>query len=187
MAEFMEQLGLGFLMETEEQVRSLWNYIAQNGKAIEGYYGSQYLNLEFGNAQLILRTIRNEQEKSMEIVGMDTHSAGRCVWEVCLSGMNLARKDADIMERRCAVQRTGDGGGLAVVDIVNADVLPSFAEGEVVKLQMIAVPEHIEYYRDAEQYADAQQEQTDGKNVACGRSYDACRTDAEPESGKRSF
>ena len=95
MANFMEHLGLDFLVETEDQVRGLWGYIAQKGKAITGYYGYPYLNQHFGDAQLILRTIRNDEEKRIEVVGMDTHSSGNCVWEVYLSDMNITRKDAD--------------------------------------------------------------------------------------------
>lgn len=163
MANFMEHLGLDFLVETEDQVRGLWGYIAQEGKAITGYYGYPYLNQHFGDAQLILRTIRNDEEKRIEVVGMDTHSSGNCVWEVYLSDMNITRKDADIMERRCVVKRKSDGGGMAVVNIVNADVLPSFDEGTELKLQMIAFPAFIEYFKDEDEYADAQPESRNGK------------------------
>lgn len=163
MANFMEHLGLDFLVETEDQVRGLWGYIAQEGKAITGYYGFPYLNQHFGDAQLILRTIRNDEEKRIEVVGMDTHSSGNCVWEVYLSDMNITRKDADVMERRCVVKRKSDGGGMAVVNIVNADVLPSFDEGTELKLQMIAFPAFIEYFKDEDEYADAQPESRNGK------------------------
>ncbi len=165
MANFMEHLGLDFLVETEDQVRGLWGYIAQEGKAITGYYGFPYLNQHFGDAQLILRTIRNDEEKRIEVVGMDTHSSGSCVWEVHLSDMDIARKDADVMERRCVVKRKSDGGGMAVVNIVNADVLPSFDEGTEVKLQMIAFPAFIEYFKDEDEYANAQPESRSGKKL----------------------
>lgn len=162
MAEFMEHFGLDFLVETEDQVRGLWGYIAQEGKAITGYYGFPYLNQHFGDVQLILRTIRNDEEKSLEVVGMDTHSSGNCVWDVILSDMNIARKGADVMERRCVVKRKSDGGGMAVINIVNADVLPSFDEGTEMKLQMVASPAFIEYFKDEEEYAAAQPENHGG-------------------------
>ena len=164
MADFMELYGLDHLVETEAKVQGLWRYIAQEGKAITGYYGFPYLNQHFGNVQLILRTIRND-EKQLEVVGMDTHSSGPCVWDVYLSDMNIVRKDADVMERRCVVMRKSDGGGMAVVNIVNADVLPSFDEGEEIKLQMIAFPSFIEYFKDEDEYASAQPENRSGKKV----------------------
>ena len=119
MANFIEKLGLEFLTETEEQVISLTNFIAQNGKPIIGYSGFPYINHHFGDAQFILRTEIDPEQKHFEIIGMDTHSSGNCVWDVRLTGMNVTRKDADALERRCVVERT-DGGSLTVVNIVNA-------------------------------------------------------------------
>ncbi len=161
MANFIEHLGLEFLTESEEKARNLWTFLAQEGKAITGYYGFPYLNYHFGDAQFILRTIRNDEEKRLEVVGMDTHSSGTCVWEVGISGMNITRKDADVTEHRCVVHRKNDGGGMAVVNIVNADVLPSFDEDEEIKLQVIAFPYLIEYFKDEDEYAA---EQPEGKN-----------------------
>lgn len=165
MANFTEHLGLDFLMETDDQVRNLWGYIAQEGKAITGYYGFPYLNQDFGDAQLILRTVRNVEKDRLEVVGMDTHSSGNCIWEVVLSGMDIARKEADVMERRCIVKRKSDGSGMAVVTIVNADVLPSFDDGEEIKLQMIAFPVLIEYFKDEGEYASSQKDEYDGKKL----------------------
>lgn len=162
MPNFIEHLGLEFLTETEEKVRDLWTFIAQNGKAITGYYGYPYLNYHFGDAQFILQTIRNDEEKRLEVVGMDTHAAGSCAWEVSLSGINVARNDATVVERRCVVHRASDGGGMAVVNIVNADVLPCFDEGEIVRLQMVAFPTLIEYFKDEAEYVAAQPETSTG-------------------------
>jgi hypothetical protein len=152
MANFIEHLGLDFLMETEEDAYGLWTYIAQNGNGIAGYYGSPYINAHFGDAQLILRTDVSREKKSINLIGMDTHSSGPCVWSVLLSGMNIARKDADKLERRCVIRRKSDGGGMAVVNIVNADVLPSFDEGEEIKLQMVAFPARIDYFKNEKEY-----------------------------------
>jgi len=165
MSYFVEKLGLGFLAEDEDEFRAFWGYTAQNGKAITGYYGYPYLNHHFGNAQFILRTMRNDEEKKLEVVGMDTHSSGNCVWKVRLSGANVTRKEADVMEKRCLVHRIEDGGGMAVINIVNADVLPSYDEGEEIRLQMIAFPSFIDYFSDEREYADAQPDWRDGKFV----------------------
>ncbi|MBR4304579.1 MAG: nuclear transport factor 2 family protein [Clostridia bacterium] len=164
MANFIENLGLDFLTETEDQIANLWSFIAQNGKGITGYYGSPYLNYHFGDAQFILRTVINHDTQHIEVSGMDTHSSGICVWDVRISGMNITRTDADIMERRCVVHRANDGGGMAVVNIVNADVLPSYDEGEIIKLQMIAFPTSIDYFKNEDEYAKAQPKSRTGKS-----------------------
>ena len=163
MADYLEKLGMDFFRESEESVRSLISYVISEGKAIVGYYGHPYINCHFKDAQIIARTKRDDEAKRIEFLGMDTHSAGNCVWEVQIGTMDIDRKDKDILERRCAVRRREDHGGIAVVNIVNADVLPSFEEGENLTLQMVAFPEFIEYFKDEDEYAKSCPEEPNGR------------------------
>ena len=156
MPNFIEHLGVSFLADTNKKATALFDYIEQEGTAITGYYGIPYLNMHFGNVQLILHTVR----KDPEIIVFGSHATGNSIWEVCLSGTNIIY--SDVMERRCVVSRASDGGGMAVVNIVNADVLPSFDDGETVKLQMIAFPSVIDYFKDEAEYAAAQPESRNG-------------------------
>lgn len=161
MLEHVRNLGLDFLMENDEELDALLGYVVQTGQVIKGYYGLPYVSKVCGHAQFILRTELAEDGK-YNVTGMDVHATSHCVWDVCFSGMNLTPKSADKLERRCAIYRK-DGEGLAVINIVNADVLPSFDEGEEAKLQVTAFPTSIEYYKDEDEYAEAQPDGTDGK------------------------
>ena len=76
MAGFIENLGLGFLVDDEENAQLLSAIISEQGKAIKGYYGLPYLNKHFGDAQFIMRTRWNDEEKRLEVSGIDTHCAG---------------------------------------------------------------------------------------------------------------
>jgi len=163
MADYLEKLGMDFFRESEESVRSLIGYVISEGKAIVGYYGYPYINCHFKDAQMIARTKRDDEAKRIEFLGMDTHSAGNCVWEVQIGAMDIDRKDKDVLERRCAVRRREDHGGIAVVNIVNADVLPSFEEGENLTLQMVAFPEFIEYFKDEDEYVKSCPEESNGR------------------------
>ena len=158
----IENLGFDFVMESEENYMGFLAKVCEDGKAITGYYGYPYLNLEYGDSQFVARTQMTEEEK-LEVVGMDTHVPGRAIWEVLLSDVNFQPKDADPLSRRVVVKRASDGGGMAVVNLINADVLPSFLENETVKMQMIAFPEMIHYYADEEAYAADQPEGANGK------------------------
>lgn len=158
---FLENMGLGFLAESEESISALWSYIVQNGNRISGYYGLPYINCECGSVQFVLRTALGEDGK-YEIVGMDTQARGRSVWDVCLDEVNLTPKTADKLEH-CRLVHRPNGEGCAVIHIINGDVLPGFEEGEEVKLQVTAFPAFIEYYEDEEAYMEAQPKQKDGK------------------------
>lgn len=162
MANFIENLGLEFLTETEEDRAALLGVVAQSGKAIIGYYGYPYINRHFGDAQFIVRTWINEEMKNIEIIGMDTHCSGNCVWEARLFD-TIDMKDSDPTERRVILLRKDDGSGMVVANIVNADVLPSFLKYDIIKLQMIAFPLLINYYANEDEYEDAQVPEKDGK------------------------
>lgn len=154
----IECLGLECLTEKEENVIALLNAICSEGKAIVGYYGYPYFNREYGLAQFIVRTELNEKDKCIEFTGLDTHLSGITVWDVLLSGLEFQPKDADCLSRRVAVKRVSDGGGLAIVNLVNADVLPSFLENDRLHIQIVGFPEKIHYSASEEEYAAAQPE-----------------------------
>lgn len=162
MAQFLENLGLDFFTE-EEAFTNLMKFVASEGKQITGYYGLPYFNQNFGEVQIILNTERNNSGEGLCITGLDSHASGRAVWEVRLSEVNIDRKDKDKLSKRVVVSRLDGNGGMAVVNLVNADVLPSFLKGDTVKMQMIAFPKLIEYFESEESYEEKQPETNDGK------------------------
>lgn len=155
MAGFIENLGLGFLVDDEENAHMLSTIIAEQGKAIKGYYGLPYLNKHFGDAQFIMRTCWNDEEKRLEMSGVDTHCAGSCVWTVRVSGINLTPDEADKTEKRIVASKPYASGGMAPINIVNADVLPCYMKDEVIKLQIIAFPVVFDYYENEAAYEES--------------------------------
>ncbi|MDD4797727.1 MAG: hypothetical protein PHO66_08170 [Eubacteriales bacterium] len=165
MATFIENFGLGFLTETEDGVVELMGLIAQEGNVIVGYSGSYYLNHHFGDAQFIVRALLEEESKQISVIGLDTHSSGNSIWNCRLSVANPQPKDADPLERRVILTKIDDGSGMAVANIVNADVLPSFMEDDEVVLQMIGFPLSIDYFADEDKYADSIPSDRSGKKM----------------------
>ena len=158
----IECLGLDFLTEDKETFGNFLAAVCAEGKGIFGYYGYPYLNREYGWAQFIARTELNEEEQRLEVTGLNTHLSGVTVWDVLLSEIDPQPKDADLLTRRVIVKRASDGGGVAVVNLVNADVLPSFLENDRIKMQMVAFPEIIHYYPDEDAYTVDQPEDEKG-------------------------
>lgn len=162
MPNFIKNLGLEALTETDDDAMRFMAVVAQEGKPIEGYYGLPYFNMHFGDAQFVLRTEKNTEEEGLRVTGMDTHSSGNCIWKARLSGMPLNPRNAEKTQHKCGLTRAKDGSGFAVVHIVNADVLPSFLEDDEVTLQMVAFPVLINYYADEDEYTDSQPEEENG-------------------------
>lgn len=160
----LECFGLSFL-EEEETFGDLMGFVARNGKPIVGYYGTPYFSHKFGSVELILRTARCKDGEGLEALGMDSHASGKAVWEVRLSSMNIQPRDADLLERRIVATHSNGNSGMVVVNLVNADVLPGFAEGDLVKMQVVGLPKIIRYYPDEKAYTEDQASTVNGKKV----------------------
>ena len=168
MPAFLKRLGLEAFAEDEESYLSFVNHILANGKAITGYYGLPYINYHMGWAQLVGR-IGPKVDGKYQFNDLDTHCAGICLWDVrIVSVMNDPENDDPLS--KVLVVKGMDGSGLAVVHVVNADVLPSFAEDEAIRLQMIAFPEEISYYSDEEAYVATVEPDKFGKKLTVGEN-----------------
>lgn len=157
MAIFFDNYDLGFFQEDERYMRGLWSECIQNGKPVNGYSGV-YINHHMGDAEMIIRLVKSDE--SWDAIGIDTHSAGRCVWNV---RMINTLQCTDPLEKRCLVKNAKDGCGMTVINIVNADVLPSFAEDEEIQLQMIAFSTAFHYYASEEEYVSSLPKNNDGE------------------------
>ncbi len=151
---FYDNLGLGELVDDEKVAGGLLVRAVQEGKPVLGYYGCPYINYHYGDAQYIVRTHVKKDDKAIEVFGLDTHADSNSIWKVRLSEISLKEPSDDFLSRRCAVTRE-TGEGMTIINIVNADILPSFAPDEIYSLQMIAFPVHIQYFDSQEEYENS--------------------------------
>ncbi len=166
MPNFIEHIGFDEFINREKDITGLVGYAIENGKPVIGYYGHPYINYHDGDAQFIIRTRINQENKKIEVVGFDTHGDGNSVWKVRLHEINIDDSDDPTSKRVCVTRE--DGSGLTVINIVNADVLPSFAKDEIYSLQMIAFPIDIKYYESSDDYEEDEKLNVDGKNWLLG-------------------
>lgn len=149
---YLNNFALEGFLEDEGSLSTLVGMALNDGKEIVGYYGLPYINAHYGEVQLIVQTDYIEDREQLSAVRLDEHSSGDCVWNVKVSGMDIDLSEGDRLCKRVAVTRADDEDGLATIYVVNADVIPSYSEGDIVKMQVIALPNIIEYYKDEEEY-----------------------------------
>jgi len=151
MAEFLRNLGMEYFAEDEEALRGLIAYSVNEGKVVMGYDGP-YINMHYDWAQIIVKIKSNEEEKKVEVTEVDTHADGNCKWKVAVSAdLSFEREST----KRLMVTRADDSSGMAIINVVNQGVLPSYLEGDVYEFQMIGFPEQISYYASEEEYNDS--------------------------------
>ena len=161
MATAFENFALTDLVAKPEDAFRLASLAAAEGEKIRGYSGN-YFQYRMGDARVSVRTLQNYETGEAELYGMDTHAASGCVWE-CGIEQDITPPDFDPMERRLLLH--GRGKGLAVVDLVNADVLPAFYPGTPLRLNMVAFPRWVDYLPDEAAYVAAQKTKKDGENA----------------------
>ena len=167
-----ENFALTDLVAKPEDAMRLASLAAGTGQRIPAF-GGEYYRYWMGDAQVVVRTWNNYETGEMELGGMDTHAASDAVWE-CEIADDLTPDYYDRMSRRLLV--SGEKGGAAVVEVVNADVLPTFAPGTAVKLNMVGFPKWVQYYNDEAEYLAAQEDKDEilGEGELYAYGYAVC-------------
>ena len=154
----MDCFELGFLLEDEKEARNLVLSAVDDGKPIRSYTGL-YFNKWFRNLQVIVGAVINDDEKKMDLVSSDVHCAGTNVWK-CRVKEDITPKDSSDMEMRLLMELIPDekheSRSFTVIDVMNANVLPSYAPGEIIQLQVIAKADKIAFYPDEEAFIKAE-------------------------------
>lgn len=137
----------------EEMVCGWIGDSVQNGRPLVGYSKNIYMHKEYGEAEIYSNIVINEEEKNLEVEGFDIQVSGSCVWKVHYSDVALEEQTVDNMTRMALVKNT-ESGGFTIMHIINADILPSFLENDVIEVQVCAYAEDVNYYKDETAYAE---------------------------------
>ncbi len=148
-ALYLEELG------EKDLLRGWVTEAIQNGRVFEGYSGNYYVHRKYGEAEIYACIVRDTERKENVFERFDIQVSGCCVWKVRLSGVGLKNDTKDDMTRLSMVN--GIGGGFTVVDILNADVLPSYLEDDEIQMQVVAYAVDVYYYADDDAYSEAGQ------------------------------
>lgn len=93
---------------------------------------------------------------------ISTHCSGIAVWKFRV--IDELSENYDECDKQLLVRRT-DGGGMAVVNVLNNDVLPSYEPDTVIEAQVIGFPESITYYTDEAEFENSVVAQRNGEAI----------------------
>lgn len=162
MANCLGSYGLDFFEENDETMTGVVGYVVSKGKGFSSYYGAPYLFMPLGHVEFWVGTEKGKGG-NFQVSSFHTHCGGRNIWEMICSDIDLTPKACPKNERILMMSRSADSGGMLPVDIINADVLPSFLKGDKLKLQIVAPCLDVQYYATEDEYDDAQPEDKHGK------------------------
>lgn len=165
MPNFAENFGLETFFEEEDVARGFMGYLIQEGKAINGYYECPTLFNSMSDIDLYVKTQKAE-DGGLVVVDLDTHCSGTSYWVMRNTGIDITVEGARPTERVFMFENAKSGEGLVPIYLVNADVLPSFARGGLVNMQVCALPLEISCYSNEDEYAAAQPTDREGRVFA---------------------
>ena len=147
----LDAFGLKELGEDSERFIGFLRLCVAKGYSVEGYRGV-YCGFDYGDMSFIVRIKRGkDKDTALEISGVDTHLIGDAFWHVRV----VAREEDDPEDFacQCLVESAEEGkGGIAIVHVLCADILPTCAPDTFLTLQMCALPLDIRYYDSEEDY-----------------------------------
>lgn len=154
----MDCFELEHLVEDEKSVRAFLMAAVYGGTPVKAYSGL-YFNKWYKNLQIVVGSVIKDEEKGMEIVSSNAHCAGMSIWK-CRVIEEITPPNSSELDMRLMVEPLPDdeheSKSFTVVDVMNADVLPSYAPGEIIQLQVIAKADKIDFYADEEAFSKAE-------------------------------
>lgn len=164
MPNFYENFGLNFIVDDDEFLNSFISYCFQQGSPIIGYYDIPYMVKSLGNVDIFLKT-KHKADRDFSFSGWHTHCSGprSTVWKMRLTDINITPKDALPTDRIYMFRDYEKNQGFVPIHMINADILPSFMENDVVEMQMCALPLEINYYKNEDDFAANYPKSEDGK------------------------
>ena len=156
--QYLESVGLLFYAEHETMRDMLIKNTLSGDKLIYGYFGYPYVCRDFGDMRVIARTfpdgVRYVDADRFEI----TYKSS-CVWQVRIEHNEYFHTWPDHNE---TLVRSMDGNHLAMINILDIDVLPAIKKGEIIELRMTAFATDYRIFEDEEKYAESIKPGLDG-------------------------
>ena len=157
--QYLESVGLLFYAEHETMRNMLIKDALSGDKLIYGYFGYPYVCRNFGDMRVIARTfpdgVRYDDAARFEI----TYKSS-CIWQVRIEFNEYFHSWPDHNE---TLVRSMDRNHLAMINILDIDVLPSIRKGEIVKLRMTAFATDYRIFDDEEKYVESIKPGLDGR------------------------
>lgn len=145
-----ESIGLEQMYDHKDIVLNWVGHASENGRVLMGYSGNFYLHTKYGNVEIYTHNDIKDDEEKVVINGFDAHVSGQCVWNIKPSGIDISDDSEEGFTKVLGVNSLDDRA-FTIMHIINADILPSFFENDVIKTQVIAYATDVYYYKDEDE------------------------------------
>lgn len=181
MGVFFKNFGMDIFAQ-EQYFAFLTKCVCEEGKIFPGY-ACTYFYKNWGRAETIVTVAPDAESGQNEVLGFNTHIMGNCFWKLRVSTMGIGSKKYDPYSYS-VIFNDMDGHGLIPINIIHADVIPSFLEDDVVRMQVCAFPLLIHYFQDDSKCDDSNMETVMGKKLVLSEGVFPVGLFGEDEANK---
>ena len=141
MALLLENYGLDAFCDDDKAGNELMHYIVHCGTAKYGYRGLPYIFTPMGNLEFWTKTKKSDDdEHEFSVSEINIHCGNQCVWEAVLTGIDITPKKDLELGRLAFFKKTDGTGSDLPIEVLNADVIPSWMENDRITMQVVAMP-----------------------------------------------
>ena len=149
-------MDLQYLVENEKASRELLRMAEEKGRQVPAYSGV-YCNLHFNSVQVIAGGVMDPETGTLDLRTGHVHNAGTSLWR-CRVLRDITPEGSSELDRRLLVEPVSGRKDFTVVDVMNADILPSYAPGEVIEMQTVAKTHKVLFFPDRESCIRSEEE-----------------------------
>jgi len=166
LTQYLKNFGLDYL-EEETNCLMLIRHVCEKGKVFRGYR-CNYLYKNFGYAEMIVTTVDEDNNGNNRVVGFNNHKIGNCFWKLKVAAPEIFDRDEMNPYTFRVVFKDLDGKGVFPINLIHADVIPSYLENDIVCMQVVAFPLSVDYYATEDDCDNAHKMVLMGKPLVVG-------------------
>ena len=166
---FLDEIGLENLVSNEAYTQTLIRNIVENGHVFEGYRGD-YIYRSIGYLDLCVHILPNfDGEK--EVVGLSSHVMGNNFWTMTVGERGVLEEESDLLSKCVFFTKSELSDNQIPIRLMHSDVIPSYAQGEKVVIQVVAFPLSIDIYENKDAYAESSCPKVMGRSVLVAEGH----------------
>ena len=145
----LRSYGLGEIIDDNKKCLDLIRTTCSRPIILHGYI-CQYLYSNYDFAEIAVTTMHRISfgpyyYNDDSIMGFNVHKKGKCFWRLFVGTQGKINVDERNPYFFTVMFKDGNGDGTLPINIIHADVVPSFLEDDYIVMQMVAFASSVEY------------------------------------------
>lgn len=147
--EYLRSYGLMAILDDDSKSLDLIRTTCRRPKILQGYV-CQYLCRNYDYTEVSVTVMHRDKYRVIynnhhSVLGFNVHKRGNCFWRLFVGQKCKCNIDERNPYFFTVMFKDGNGDAILPINILHADVIPSFLEDDYIVMQMVAFAKSVEY------------------------------------------